>query len=56
VAGYPVLTNLALQSSFGNFVFLTANNGDLPYYTEFGATQTLVFATTAELNALVAAG
>jgi hypothetical protein len=34
----------------GNFLFLTAGN-ELPYYTQFGVTQSLVYVSAAELAA-----
>lgn len=51
VAGTPVLPYVSLEGSFGNFVFLT-EAGDLPFYDQFGVTQTLVFATAAEIGAI----
>lgn len=41
----------ALTPGAGNFMFLTAN-GDLPWWEEFGITQTFVYATAAELAAI----
>ncbi len=38
----------------GNFLFLTANY-QLPYYTQFGTTQSLFYFTAEELDALRAA-
>lgn len=47
--GTPLLPYSYLES--GNFLFLT-NAGDYPYYTQFGLTQSLVFATQEEINAI----
>lgn len=49
VAGYPVIPYRYLE--LGNFVFLTAND-DLPDYLQFGITQSLLYASAAELAAL----
>lgn len=46
--GTPVLPYRFQED--GNFYFLT-NNGDYPYYTEFGKTQTLVYASQGEIDA-----
>lgn len=35
----------------GNFIFVTAN-GDLPYYTSFNVTQSLIYLSAAELAAI----
>jgi hypothetical protein len=51
VAGAAVLPYVSLEGQFGNFAFVTSN-GDLPYYDQFGTTQTLVFATEAEIGAI----
>lgn len=51
VAGSLVLPYISLESTFGNFAFLTQND-DLPYWDQFGATQTLVFATGVEIGAI----
>lgn len=51
VAGQPVLPNVSMEGSFGNFAFITSA-GDLPYYDQFGTTQTLVFATEVEIGAI----
>jgi hypothetical protein len=50
VAAVPLLPYRYLQDA-GNFVFLTEND-ELPYYTQFGFTQQLVFLTVAEITAL----
>lgn len=42
---YPYLEN-------GNFILLT-NIGDYPFYTEFGITQFLTFASQSEIDALI---
>lgn len=50
VAGQPLINYSALEDGFGNFMFLTGNNNnDLPYWDQFGATQTLTYASAAEL-------
>lgn len=51
VAGQPILPYVSLEGSFGNFAFITAG-GDLPYFDQFGTTQTLCFATEAEIGAI----
>jgi len=51
VAGRPILPFVSLEGEYGNFAILT-QGGDLPYYDQFGATQTLIFATTAEIGAI----
>lgn len=48
-AGSLLIPYLYLES--GNFVFLTATD-ELPYYTKFGITQSLVYLTQAELDEL----
>lgn len=54
VAGQPFLPYVVLEGQYGNFVMLT-QDGDLPYYDQFGLTQTLVWATAAEIGAIRAA-
>lgn len=49
VAGWPMIPYQYLES--GNFVLLTANN-DLPYYTQFGISQSLIFFTQEELEVI----
>ena len=49
VAGAPLIPYAYLEA--GNFAFITEND-DLPYYTKFNSSQTLVYATIAELAAL----
>lgn len=51
VAGQLCLPYRSLENAEGNFMFLT-NDGDLPYYDQFGLTQTFVYATNAELLAV----
>lgn len=46
VAGFPLI-NYQYQES-GNFIFLTENE-ELPDYTKFKSTQTLLYASAAEL-------
>jgi hypothetical protein len=48
-AGTPLLPYRYLES--GNFVLLTQDDA-LPYYTEFGTTQSLVYVTKAEIASL----
>lgn len=52
VAGFPIIPYTYLEN--GNFAILT-KNGDYPNYNQFGTTQTFVFATQAELEAIRAA-
>lgn len=52
--GEPLLPYEYLEGAGGNFAFLT-QNGAYPNYTEFGITQTLIYASPAELAALRAA-
>lgn len=47
--GTPLIPYEYLED--GNFFFIT-NDGDYPYYTEFGKTQNLIYASEAELNAI----
>jgi hypothetical protein len=49
VPGYPIIPYQYLSN--GNLVLLTAN-GDYPYYTQFGVTQSLIFASASEIEAL----
>lgn len=51
VAGYPFIPYESLEGSYGNFIMLT-QDGDLPYYDQFGITQTLLWATAAEIGAI----
>ena len=51
VAGMALLPYHYLEGLTGNFAFITAND-DLPYYDQFGVSQTLVYATAAELAAI----
>lgn len=50
VAGTLLLPYKTLEKNFGNFMFLT-NAGDLPYYDQFTATQALLYASPADLEA-----
>jgi len=53
VAGQPLINYADLEDGFGNFIFLTGNNNqDLPDYTQFANSQTLVYASPAELAAV----
>lgn len=53
VAGQALLPYLDVEDGFGNFIFLTGdNNNDLPYWDQFGSTQTLLYASPAELAAV----
>lgn len=51
VAGTPLLPYLYQEE--GNFMLLT-ENGDLPDWTQFGSTQTLVYLSIAEIEAVLA--
>ena len=46
VAGTPLLPYRYQQN--GNFIFITLN-GELPYYTKFGISQSLIYASPSEL-------
>ena len=53
VAGQALIDYAVQENGFGNFIFLTGNNNtDLPYYDQFGTTQTLIYASAAELAAV----
>lgn len=54
VAGTPLLPYRNIEGGAGNFVFLT-ENGELPDYREFGKSQSLLYASAAELEAIRAA-
>lgn len=47
--GTPLLPYIFQES--GNFLFLT-NDGDYPYYTQFGISQGLIFASADELEVI----
>lgn len=49
VAGFPIIPYPYLEE--GNFIILTAND-DLPDYTQFSTTQTLIYASQAELEVI----
>jgi hypothetical protein len=49
VAGTPIIPYHYLES--GNFIFSTEND-DLPDYSQFGISQSLIYATQAEIGAL----
>lgn len=51
VAGKLCIPYQPLEGGDGNFMFLTQNN-DLPYYDQFGSTQTFLYASNAELEAV----
>lgn len=51
VAGQLIIPYTYLEKSVGNFIFLT-QNFELPFYTQFGTTQSLVYVTDAELQAI----
>jgi hypothetical protein len=51
VAGQLLINYESLEAGDGNFMFLT-NAGDLPFYDQFTTTQTLLFASNAELAAV----
>lgn len=50
VAGQLLLPYLYTENGQGNFMFLT-KDGALPYYDQFVATQTFLYASNAELEA-----
>jgi len=45
VAGTPLIPYAYLE--YGNFIFVTEND-ELPYWTQFGVTQSLIYLTRAE--------
>ena len=47
VAGTPLIPYTYRQT--GNFI-ITTENGEIPYYTRFGITQFLIYASPAELE------
>ena len=47
VAGTPVIPYRYLES--GNFIFITQNN-EQPYFTKFGNSQSLIYASPSELE------
>lgn len=49
VTGTPLIPYSYLEN--GNFIFI-ADNTDIPFYPDFGVTQTLLYFTNAELRAL----
>jgi len=51
VSGFPIIPYEYLWEDSGNFAIIT-RAGDYPIYTEFGISQYLLFATTAEIEAL----
>jgi len=51
VTGTPIIPYEYLEN--GNFIFLTLNN-ELPFYTQFGITQSLVYLTAEEVAELKA--
>lgn len=48
VAGEPIIPFPYLEGDTGNFTITTLNDA-IPDYTEFGSTQTLIYATAAEI-------
>lgn len=54
VAGGPIIPFPYLEGDAGNFTITTLNDA-IPDYTEFGSTQTLIYATAAEIAAVRAA-
>jgi hypothetical protein len=48
--GIPLIPYLHLFSGFGNFVFVSEG---IPYYPDFGATCSLVYASVEEISAAV---
>lgn len=52
LAGEFVIPFFCYQGIGGNFMMLT-NNEELPDYTQFGITQTLIYMTAQEIAALV---
>lgn len=50
-AGSPLLPYFHLVGMVGSFIFTTVAPGEIPFYTAFGSTCFLVFATTEEILA-----
>jgi uncharacterized protein DUF6983 len=51
VSGTPLMPYQYQEDDAGNFIMLTANQ-EYPYYTQFGISQYLVYASEDELNAI----
>jgi len=51
VAGGPLFPYKYMEGQGGNFVFVTELE-EIPFYTEFGVTQSLIYLTVAEIEAL----
>lgn len=51
VTGEPIIPFPYLEGDTGNFTITTLNDA-LPDYNEFGSTQTLIYATAAEIAAV----
>lgn len=51
VSGFAILRYNYLQTGYGNFAFVT-ENGDYPYWEKFNVSQTLIYASDAEIEAL----
>ena len=51
---YPIIPYLYLED--GNFVMSTDEQGNYPYYDQFGVTQQLVYLSQTELNSLRTTG
>ena len=49
VAGSGLIPYRYLEEGGGNFIFIT-ELGDIPYYDQFGVTQTLLYVTIEELG------
>lgn len=49
--GSPLIPYKYLESGGGNFVFIT-ELGDIPYWDQFGVTQSLLYVTVEELEAV----
>lgn len=51
VAGGPLFPYKYMEGDGGNFIFVTESE-EIPFYTEFGITQSLIYLTVAEIEAL----
>jgi len=49
--GAPLIPYQYLENGGGNFLFLT-ELGDIPYWDQFGITQSLMYVTVSELEAI----
>lgn len=50
VADTPLLPYAHLEGRFGNFIFVTSEDGAIPYWTDFGTRAQLIYLTAAEVG------